>query len=178
MYRCESWMIKKVECWRIDAFELWCWRRLLRVPWTARRSNQSILKENNPEYSLDAEAETPMWCEELTHMKRPWWWKILKAGGEGMTEDEMVRWHQRLDGHEFLQALGVGEGQGSLVCCSHGVAKSWTWLSDWTEVSLLAWEMSAIVWCLAHSLVLPFLGIWMKIDLFQSRGHCWVFQIC
>ena len=60
VYRCENWTIKKAECRRIDAFELWCWRRLLRVPWTARRSNQSILKEINPEYPLDAEAETPI----------------------------------------------------------------------------------------------------------------------
>ena len=63
MYGCGSWSIKKAECWRIDAFELWCWRRLLRVPWTARRSKQSILKEISPEYSLegpDAEAESPI----------------------------------------------------------------------------------------------------------------------
>ena len=60
MYECESWTVKKVESQRIDAFELWCWRRLLRVSWTARRSNQSILKEISPEYSLDAEAEAPI----------------------------------------------------------------------------------------------------------------------
>ena len=68
MYGCESWTIKKAERWRIDAFELWCWRRLLRVSWTARRSNQSILNDISPEYSLDAEAETPIlatWWEEL-----------------------------------------------------------------------------------------------------------------
>ena len=88
MYRCESWTIKKAEHWRIDAFDLWCWR-LLRVPWTARRSNQSILKEISPEYSL----EGLVWnwnsnilatlCEDLTHWKRPWCWESLKVGGEG-----------------------------------------------------------------------------------------------
>ena len=103
MYGCESWTIKKAERRRIDAFELWCWRRLLRVPWTARRSNQSVLKEISPECSLDAEAETSAtWCEELTHLKRHWCWERLKAGEE---EDDRG-WggfmaYQRLDGHEF-----------------------------------------------------------------------------
>ena len=89
MYRCESWTIKKAEHWRIDAFELWCWRRFLRVPWTARRSNQSILKEMSPEYSLEGLSWSwnsntlATWCEELTHWKRPWCWERLKAGGEG-----------------------------------------------------------------------------------------------
>ena len=89
IYGCESWTIKKTERWRIDAFELWCWRRLLRVPWTARRSNQSILKENSPEYSLKDwcwrwnSNTLATWCEELTPWKRPWCWEKLKAGGEG-----------------------------------------------------------------------------------------------
>ena len=79
-YGCESWTIKKAEHWRIDAFELWCWRRLLSVPWTARRSNQSILKEISPGYSLHDCCWSwnsnilPTWCEELTHLKRPWCW--------------------------------------------------------------------------------------------------------
>ena len=90
MYGCESWTIKKAEHWRIGAFELWCWRRLLRVPWTARRSKQSILKQISPEYSLEglmlkAEAQIPLatWYKEVTHWKRPWFWERLKAGGEG-----------------------------------------------------------------------------------------------
>ena len=89
MYACESWTIKNAEHWRIDAFELWCWRRLLRVPWTARRSNQSILKEISPEYSLEGlmlKLKLKYFghqCKELTHWKRPWCWKRLKAGGEG-----------------------------------------------------------------------------------------------
>ena len=85
MYGCESWTIKKAECRRIDAFKLWCWRRLLRVPWTARRSNQSILKEISPEYSLEGVMlkfnTLATWCEELTDWKRPWFWERLKAGG-------------------------------------------------------------------------------------------------
>ena len=89
MYGCENWTIKKAECWRIDAFELWCWRRLLRVPWTVRRSNQSILKEISPEYSLEGLMlklklqYSFIWCKELTHWKRPWCWERLKSGGKG-----------------------------------------------------------------------------------------------
>ena len=89
MYGCETWTMKKAEHWRIDAFELWCWRRLLRVPWTGRRSKQSILKESSPEYSfeelmLNWNSNTlATGCKELTHWKRPWCWERLKAGGEG-----------------------------------------------------------------------------------------------
>ena len=84
----ESWTIQKAECRRIDAFELWCWRRLLRVPWTARRSNQLILKEISPNYWKDwcwswNSNTLATWWEELTPWKRPWWWERLKAGGEG-----------------------------------------------------------------------------------------------
>ena len=113
--------IKKAEYWRIDAFELWCWRRFLRVPWTARRSNQFTLKGISPEYSL----EGLMLKVELQHFWPPdaknwliwkapdagkdWWWEE-----KGTTEDEMVGWHHQLNGHEFEQAPGVGDGQGSL----------------------------------------------------------------
>ena len=89
VYGCESWTVKKAECRRIDAFELWCWRRLLRIPWTARRSNQSILKEISPGCSLKDwcwswnSSTLATWCEELTHLKRPWYWERLRAGREG-----------------------------------------------------------------------------------------------
>ena len=89
VYGCESWTIKKAEHQRIDAFKLWCWRRLLRIPWTARRSNQSILKEISPEYALEGlilklKLNTlATWCKELTHWKTPWCYKRLKARGEG-----------------------------------------------------------------------------------------------
>ena len=88
VYGCESWTIRKAECWRTDAFELWCWRRLLRVPWIARRSNHSILKEISPEYSLEglcwswSSNTLANWCEELTHWKRPWCWERLRVRGE------------------------------------------------------------------------------------------------
>ena len=88
-YGCERWTIKNAECQRIDAFELWCCRRLLRVLWTARRSNQSNLKELNPEYSLmdwrwsSSSTTLATWCEEPTHWKRPWCWERLRTRGEG-----------------------------------------------------------------------------------------------
>ena len=86
MYVCESWTIKKGQGWKIVAFELWCWRRLLRVPWLARRSNQSILKEINPEYSWKDWSwgwSSDTWCKELTHWKRSWCWERLTAEEEG-----------------------------------------------------------------------------------------------
>ena len=124
MYWCESWIIKKAEHWRIDAFKLWCWRRLLRVPWTARRSNQSVLKEVKREYSLEGlmlKLKLQYFghlCKELTPWKRPSCWERLKAKGKGATEDEMVRWHHWLNGPEFEQTLGDSGGQRSVAGCS------------------------------------------------------------
>ena len=89
VYGCESWTIQKAKRWRVAAFELWFWIRFLRVPWTAKRSNQSILKEINPEYSLEGLMlklkfnTLATWWIELTHWKRPWYWERLKAAGEG-----------------------------------------------------------------------------------------------
>ena len=106
MYVCESWTIRKAECWRIDAFELWCWRRRLSVPWAARRSNQSILKEINPEYSL--EGLMMLKLQYFGHlMRRADSFEKTDAGKDwrreekGTTEDEMVGWHHQLNGHEF-----------------------------------------------------------------------------
>ena len=123
-YVCESWTIKKAECQRIDAFLQWCRRRLLRVPWTARRSNQSTLKEINPEFigRTDAEAEPPiLWppgAKSRLIGKDPDAGKNRMQEEKGTTEDKMVGWHHRLNGHEFEQALGGGEGQGRLACYS------------------------------------------------------------
>ena len=112
-YRCENWTIKKAECWKIDAFKLWCRRRLLRIPWTARRSNQSILKEINPEYSLEG-LMLKLKLQYFGHlMKRAdSLEKTLMLGADwgqeekGMTEDEMIRWHHWLNGNEFEQTPG------------------------------------------------------------------------
>ena len=106
MYGFESWTIKKAECQRIDAFELWCWRRFFRVPWTSR-SNQSILKEIKlyihwKDWCWNWSFNTSVtWCEELTHWKRPDSGKDWKWVEKGTTEDEMFGWHHQLNGHEF-----------------------------------------------------------------------------
>ena len=140
MYGCESWTIKKAEHRRIDAFELWHWRRLLRVPWTARRSNQSVLNEISPEYSLEGlmlklklQYFGPPDAKNWLIGKDPDAGKDWRQEEKGMTEDEMVGWHHRHDGHEFEQAPGVGDGQETWCAAVHGVAKSWTQLSDWIE---------------------------------------------
>ena len=117
----ESWTVKKAEHQRIDAFELWCWRRLLRVPWTVRRSNQPVSKESNPEYSLKGLMlklklqHSGHLIEQLTHWKKLWCWRTLRAQGE-----EGDRWW---DGwmaspmqRTWTWALGDGEGQGGLAC--------------------------------------------------------------
>ena len=127
MYESESWTIKKTEHRRIDAFELWCWRRLLRVPWTARRSNKSILKEISPDHSLEG-LMLNLKLQYFGHLMRRTnsldkTLMLEKIEENGMTEDEMVGWHHRLNGHEFEQALGVGDGQGSLMLCSPWVHK-------------------------------------------------------
>ena len=144
LYGCESWVIKKAEHWRIDAFELWCWRRLLRVPWTAKEIQPVHPKGDQPWVFTgrnDAKAETPvLWPP---HEKS---WLIGKdpdAGRDwgqeekGMTEDEMAGCHHQLNGREFEWTPGVGDGQGGLVCCnSWGCKKSdrTEWLK-WTELN-------------------------------------------
>jgi len=130
----------------ISAFELWCQRRLLRVPWTAMRSNQSNLKEISPEYSSEGlMLKLKLWYfsppDAKTWLigKDPDSGKDWRQEEKGMTGDDMVGWHQWLDGLEFEQALGVGDGQGSLVCCSpwgHKESDTTEWL-NWTELSYL-----------------------------------------
>ena len=135
MYGYDSWTVKKAEHRRIDAFELRCWRRLMRVSWTARRSNRSILKEISPESSLER-LMLKLKLQYFGHlMQSRLIWKDPDAGKDwgqeekGMTEDEMVGWHHQLNGHEFEWTPGVDDGQGGLACCDSWGCKG----SDMTE---------------------------------------------
>ena len=120
MYGCESWTVKKAESWRIDTFELWCWR-LLRVPWTARRSNQSILKEISPGISLEG-MMLKLKLQYFGHLTRrvDSLEKTLMLGGIGGRKRrgrQRMRWHHWLGGHESQWTPGVGDEQGGLACC-------------------------------------------------------------
>ena len=133
MYGCESWTVEKAECWGIDACELWCWRRLLWVPWTARRSNQSILKETRPGCSLD---------ELMIKLKLQYFGHLMPRvdslentlmlggiGGRRRRGRQRMRWLDGLDGQRFGWTPGVGDGQGGLACCNSMGRKE----SDTTE---------------------------------------------
>ena len=124
MYGCESWTVKKAEHRRIEAFELWCWRRLLRVPGTARRSNQSMIKEISPGCSLEG-LMLKLKLQYFGHLiqransleKTLMLGEIEGRRRKGMTEDEMAGWHHQLEGHGFGWTPGVGDRQGGLACC-------------------------------------------------------------
>ena len=141
MYICEGWTIKKAEYQRIDTFPQWCWRRLLRVPWTASRSNQSINPKGNQSWIFtrrtDAEAEVsivePNDVKSRFIRRDPDAGKDWRQEEKGTAEDEMIGWYHWLDGHEFELGPGVSDEQRSLHAAVHGFTKSRTQLSNWTE---------------------------------------------
>ena len=160
MYGCESWTVKKAECRRIDAFELWCWRRLLRVPWTARRSNQSILKEISHGCSLEGlmlkrnSNILATWCEGLTHLKRLWCWERLRAGGEGYDRG----WDDWMASPTLWTWVWVDSkswwwtGRPGMLCGSWGYKESDSteWL-NWTELNgcslwNVTWGDACLAW--------------------------------
>ena len=144
MYECENWTMKKAECWRMEAFKLWCWRRLLRVPWTARKSNLSILREINPEYSLEG-LILKLKLQYFGHLtqRADSLEKILMLG---KIEDKRRRGQQKIRWlviniitYSMSMTLSklqeIVADRGAYCATVHGVAKNQTWLSDWTTYS-------------------------------------------
>ena len=160
LYGCESWTIKKAEHLRIDAFELWCWRSLLRVPWSARRSNQSIIKEISPEYSLQGLMLKLQYFDHLLQITDSLEKTLMlgKIVGRWRNGRQLVEWHHQLDGHEFEQAPGIGDWQGSLEYCSPWGCKG----SDTTE--WLNW--TALIACFAVQKLLSLIRSHLVIFIF------------
>ena len=191
MYGCESCTVKKAEHRRIDAFELWCWRRLLRVPWTARRSNQSILKEISPGCSMEG-LMLKLKLQYFGHLMRrvDSLEKTLMLGGiggrrrRGRTEDEMAGWHHRLKGQDFGWTPGFGDGRGGLACCSSwGCKESDTteWL-NWTvrEKSIPVWVEKVLEWSphiCTESLAFTWGWVWLCQSFALSGQRVLIFQM-
>ena len=151
MYGCECWTVKKAKCQRTDVFELWCWRRLLRVPWTARRSNQSILKEISPGISLEG-MMLKLKPEYFGHLMRrvDSLEKTLMLGGIGGRRRMGRQRIRRLDGITDSMDMSLSElrllvmDREAWRAVIHGVTKSWTWLSNWTELNWMEFSWTSL----------------------------------
>ena len=184
MYRCESWTINKVECWRMDAFKLWCWRRLFRVPWKARRSNQSILKEINPEYSLegvmlklklqyfDHQMQTADSLEKIP--------MVGKIEGRRRRGQQRMRW---LDGITDSMNMNSGKlwemvrDREAWHAAVHAASKSPTWLGNWTRTTYIPVFYIFMCVCVCVSLCFCHSILWLILCVSLSSGRSQLPQV-